>query len=355
MVDTQEAPHLAGDLPKEPGSISEAQDAFLGLMDSIEKPEEEEKASPSEEVTEDALEEASDEVEEEVEETEDETLEDDESEESDEEEVEDESEETTLYTVTVDGEEHEVTEEELVKGYSRQADYTRKTQQLAEHRKQIDQAVEQYKGEIAQTQQAREQYVSAVAQAIETNYSHLQQFQNVDWERLKTEDREEYLTKRDDYRQAQEQIQSLQTAQGEAQNQAAAEAEKEHKRTVQEEHQKMVSIIPQWGEAETRQAIAKTVSEFALTKGYTQEELNQLVDHRSILVLMQAKAYEDMQKKQNTVRSKKVKNKPKVIRGKAKTEKTSSDSVKRKKQMKRLQQTGRAEDAASLFEDFVEL
>jgi hypothetical protein len=117
----------------------------------------------------------------------------------------------------------------------------------------------------------------------------------------------------------------------------------------------MVSIIPQWGEAETRQAIAKTVSEFALTKGYTQEELNQLVDHRSILVLMQAKAYEDMQKKQNTVRSKKVKNKPKVIRGKAKTEKTSSDSVKRKKQMKRLQQTGRAEDAASLFEDFVEL
>jgi hypothetical protein len=355
MVDTQAAPHLTGELPKEPGSISEAQDALLGLMDSIEKPEEEEKASPSEEVTEDALEEESDEVEEEVEETEDETLEDDESEESDEEEVEDDSEETTLYTVTVDGEEHEVTEEELVKGYSRQADYTRKTQQLAEYRKQIDQAVEKYKGEIAQTQQAREQYVSAVAQAIETNYSHLQQFQNIDWERLKTEDREEYLTKRDDYRQAQEQIQSLQTAQGEAQHQAEAEALKDHQRMVQEEHQKMVSIIPQWGEAETRQAIAKTVSEFALTKGYTQEELNQLVDHRSILVLMQAKAYEDMQKKQNTVRSKKVKNKPKVVRGKAKLDKQDNDSVKRKKQMKRLQQTGRAEDAASLFEDFVQL
>ena len=354
MVDTQSAPQLAGELPKSPGSISEAQDAFIGLMDSFEKPEEEEKASPSEETTEDVSEEPSNEVEEEVEETEDETT-DDESEESDEEEVEDDSEETTLYTVTVDGEEQEVTEEELVKGYSRQADYTRKTQQLAEHRKQIDQAVEQYKSEIAETQQAREQYVSAVAQAIETNYSHLQQFQNIDWEKLKTEDREEYLTKRDDYRQAQDQIQSLQAAQGEAQNQAAAEAQKEHQKTVQEEHQKMVSIIPQWAEPETRQAIAKTVSEFALTKGYTQEELNQLVDHRSILVLMQAKAYEDMQKKQNTVRSKKVKNKPKVVRGKAKADKKDNDSAKRKKQMKRLQQTGRAEDAVSLFEDFVEL
>jgi hypothetical protein len=70
---------------------------------------------------------------------------------------------------------------------------------------------------------------------------------------------------------------------------------------------------------------------------------------------MQAKAYEDMQKKQNTVRSKKVKNKPKVVRGKAKTEKQDNDSAKRKKQMKRLQQTGKAEDAVSLFEDFVEL
>ena len=282
-------------------------------------------------------------------------MEDDESEESDEEEVEDDSEETLLYTVTVDGEEHEVTEEELVKGYSRQADYTRKTQQLAEYRNKIDQAVQNYESEIAQTQQAREQYVSAVAQAIETNYSHLAQFQNVDWERLKVEDREEYLTKRDDYRQAQDQIQSLQQAQAKAQEESQAEAQKEHQRIVQQEHQKMVSIIPQWAEDDKRQAIAKAVSEFAITKGYTQEELSQLVDHRSILVLMQAKAYEDMQKKQNTVRSKKVKNKPKVIRGKAKAGKVDADKAKRAKQMKRLQQTGRAEDAASLFEDFVEL
>jgi hypothetical protein len=355
MVDTQTAPQLAGELPKQPGSISEAQDAILGLMDSLEEPEEKEEASPSEETTEDALEETTDEIEEEVEETEEEISEDDESEESDEEEVEDDSEETTLYTVTVDGEEHEVTEEELVKGYSRQADYTRKTQQLAEYRKQIDQVVENYKNETAQTQQARDQYVSAVAQAIETNYSHLAQFQNVDWERLKMEDREEYLTKRDEYRQAQDQIQSLQQAQTKAQEESQAEAQQEHQRIVQEEHRKMVRLIPQWAEDDKRQAMAKAVSEFALSKGYTQEELSQLVDHRSIIVLMQAKAYEDMQRKQNTVRSKKVKNKPKVVRSKAKVTKADTDKAKRAKQMKRLQQTGKAEDAASLFEDFVEL
>ena len=51
----------------------------------------------------------------------------------------------------------------------------------------------------------------------------------------------------------------------------------------------------------------------------------------------------------------KVKNKPKVVRGKAKTERVDAEKAKRAKQMKRLQQTGKAEDAASLFEDFVEL
>jgi hypothetical protein len=355
MVDTQSAPQLAGERPELPGSLHEAQNAILGLMDSIENPQETEEASPSEEVTEDALEEVSDEVEEEVEETEDETFEDDESEESEEEEVEDDSEETTLYTVTVDGEEYEVTEEELVKGYSRQADYTRKTQQLAEHRKQIDQVIENYKSEIAQAQQARDQYVNAVAQAIESNYSYLQQYQNIDWERLKSEDREEYLTKRDEYRQAQDQIDSLRKAQEQAQQESNLQLQKEHQRRLYEEHQKMVQAVPDWADENKRAAIGKAVSEFALSKGFSKGEIDQLVDHRSIIVLMQAKAYEDMQRKQNSVRSKKVKNKPKVVRGKAKTEKADTDKAKRTKQMKRLQQTGKAEDAASLFLDYVEL
>ena len=117
----------------------------------------------------------------------------------------------------------------------------------------------------------------------------------------------------------------------------------------------MVSILPQWAEPETQRALAKSVTEFALSKGYTQEELSQLVDHRSILVLMQAKAYEDLTRKQTEVRKKKVKNKPKVVKTKAKKDKADANAVKRNEQMKRLAQTGRVDDAAGLFEDFVEL
>ena len=359
MVDTQQNPQIAGELPQDPGSIGTAQEALLSLLDLEEKAEAPEQPEDEEQPSTEDVEESdeSEEEPEEVEETEEEESPDadDESPEVEEEAEDEEVEESTVYTVKVNGQDVEVSEDELIKGYSRQSDYTQKTQELAEYRRQLDQGAQQLQAEIAQTQQARAQYADAVATAIESNYAHLQNFANVDWERLKTEDREEYLTKRDEYRQAEDQINQLKQKHAEAAQQHQQEEAQQHQRMLQEEHQKMVSILPQWAEPETQRALAKSVTEFALSKGYTQEELSQLVDHRSILVLMQAKAYEDLTRKQTEVRKKKVKNKPKVVKTKAKKDKADANAVKRKEQMKRLAQTGRVDDAAGLFEDFVEL
>ena len=353
MADIQTNPHVVEQHPvRGPDSIGQAQEALLGLLNSEEQPDQEEQ--PSEETqdvetSDEAIEET-----EEVKEEESEVADDDESEESEEEEVEDEDEsESTVYTVKVNGQDVEVSEDELIKGYSRQQDYTQKTQQLAEYKRQIDTAAQQMQQEVTQTQQVRAQYVDALATAIEGNYTHLQQFANVDWERLKTEDREEYLTKRDDYRQAQEGIEQLKAQAGQAQQQQHQEMQVQHQQVLQEEHAKMVSILPEWNDPNTQRAIAKTVTEFALTKGYSQEELSQLVDHRSILVLMQAKAYEDMTRKQHEIRAKKVKNKPQVIKTKAKREKAELGQGKRKAKLQRLQKTGHVDDAASLLEDLL--
>jgi hypothetical protein len=109
----------------EQGSIAEAQSAFLGLLEPEEAKPETEASEPTEDVDES------------TEETQDEPLEEDALE--DESEVEEESEEEQLdedeegeteevYSVKVDGEEIEVSLDELVNGYSRQSDYTRKTQ-----------------------------------------------------------------------------------------------------------------------------------------------------------------------------------------------------------------------------------
>ena len=357
MVDTQQNPQIVGELPEDPTSIGTAQEALLSLLDSAEEPVEEKKEEEEQPSTEDVEEsDESEEEPEEAEEAEEEESPDTDDESPEDEETEDEEvEESTVYTVKVNGQDMEVSEDELIKGYSCQSDYTQKTQELAEYRRQMDQGAQQLQAEIAQTQQARAQYVDAVATAIESNYSHLQNFSTIDWERLKTEDREEYLTKRDEYRQAEDQINQLKQKHAEASQQQQQEDAQQHQQMLQEEHHKMVSILPQWAEPETQRALAKSVTEFALSKGYTQEELSQLIDHRSILVLMQAKAYEDLTRKQTEVRKKKVKNKPKVVRTKAKKDKSDKAQAVRAERMKRLAQTGHVTDAAGLFEDFVEL
>ena len=342
-ADTQPAPHDIG-LPPGEGSIMEAEKAIIGLLDpEEEKPETEEAEASEEEVSEDEPEASEEETEDEEEES------------PEEEETEEEVDTPDVYTVKINGEDHEVTEDELIKGYSRQADYTKKTQELSQYRQQLDQAAQFYQTEVAATQEARQQYISSLAQGVQLSLSSLQEFENIDWERLKAEDKEEYLTKRDDFREAQNSVQKLQQTHAQEAEKQQAEQQQQFQNWAQTEHQKLVSILHDWGDPVKQKAIAGELREFAFTKGYAEEELAQLFDHRSILILMQAKAWEDDQKKVKTVKSKKIKNKPKVVKSGKGVQKSDSEKSKRTANMKRLRETGHHKDAVTLLEDFIDL
>ena len=143
MADKQPAPQVPAGLQPIPalgGSVDEAQEALLSLLDPEEEKPESEEAQPAE-------------VEESQPEEEDESLEAEPEEEEESDEDEEESEEPTegeeeLFVVKVDGEDREVTLEELRNGYSRQSDYTRKTQQLAGERQQMAQLQQQWQQEM---------------------------------------------------------------------------------------------------------------------------------------------------------------------------------------------------------------
>jgi hypothetical protein len=66
---------------------------------------------------------------------------------------------------------------------------------------------------------------------------------------------------------------------------------------------------------------------------------------------MQAKAWEDDQRRSRGIKDKKVKNKPKVARSGKGNTKSESKKIKSTAKMKRLRQTGHVDDAASLLED----
>ena len=349
MADTQPAP-----LPVVPGSVTEAQNAFLGLMEPEEEKPETEESAPTED------------VEESTEETQDEPLEEDvleeeaEEEESEEESEEEESDEDEqeeveeVYSVKVDGEEMEVSLDELIKGYSRQSDYTRKTQELASERNQMAELQQQWANEISQAQAERQQYISALGQVIQNQMAGLEQYATINWEQLREEDPIAFVTKKEEFRDAQERVRQAQAQQYQEQQKQEAEIEKVRKLAVQEEYKRLVEAVPEWGDSDKRGKIASEISSYAVEQGFTQEELKDLIDHRSLIVLMKAQKYDALQK--SDVKAKKVKNKPKVVRsGKGSNKKQDTARAKRIASMKRLKQSGKPEDAASLFEDFVEL
>jgi len=339
-------------LPVVPGSITEAHNALLGLMEPEEETPETEESAPTEDVEESTEETQDEPLEEEVleEEAEEESEEESEEEELDEDESE---EEPDVYAVKVDGEELEVSLDELVKGYSRQSDYTRKTQELASQREQMTQLQQQWANEISQAQAERQQYIEALGQVVQQSMVGLEQYANIDWESLREEDPIAFVTKKEEFRDAQERVRQAQAQQGVEAEKQKQEFAKIKQMALQEEHKKLIAAVPEWNEPEKRNELAKELSSYALSQGFKQEELQELIDHRSLIVLMKAQKYDALQK--SDVKAKKLKNKPKVVRsGKGSTKKSDAKS-KRIASMKRLKQTGRAEDAASLFEDYVEL
>jgi cytochrome oxidase Cu insertion factor (SCO1/SenC/PrrC family) len=341
MADKQEAPQ-AQEEQTQPGSLWEAQAALLKMTEPEGETPETEEATPTEEEESQPV-------------AEDESLE-EETEEEEEPEGEEESEETDgeeeeLYAVTVNGEEVAVSLDELLSGYSRQSDYTRKTQEIAGDRKEMEALQQRYNSEVQQIQQERQQYMEALTNVIANHGAELEKFSNIDWNTLRENDPIEYVTTREQYREAQEKVQTMHNQRAQAQQSQQAEMNKAQHQMLQVEKGKLVEALPEWGDPEKQKELSANLQSYAKDQGFSAEELNSLIDHRSVLVLLKAQKYDQLQN--SDVKSKKLKNKPKVIRSGTGTTSKGTSKSKRAAKMKRLQSSGHVDDAVSILEDMM--
>jgi len=329
------------------GSAEDAANQILNMWDSQEQTASEETDTPVDEEVVEETEEA-EEVEEEAPELEEEGQAEEETEEevAEEEEYEVVAEEDLKYTVKVDGEELEVGIDELKNGYQRQADYTRKSQALAEQRKET----EQIQSERMQLEQERQMYANGLQMLQEQQSAKLKPFESVDWEALKAEDPYQYMIKKDEYRDAQERVTNIQQQQNLVQQEQAQQAQQARAHFVQQEYSKLVEALPEWNDKES--TVKKDVQEYAKSVGFLPEEINQLADHRSVLIIKKAMEYDKLTTKV-APKKKAVKKVPKVQksgRGNSK-EDVAAEAIKKKRA--RLQKSGKQHDAASVFYDML--
>lgn len=197
----------------------------------------------------------------------------------------------TLVTVEIDGKAQRLPLAEVTRGYLRQADYTRKTQALAEDRREFD-------GEASAVRQERLQY----AQLLPALAFQVQQMQGPepDWARLKEEDPVGYMLKREEWRESQSRVDAARQEYERVRVAEAIATEGEMRAKLHHESDLLVQAMPVWRDRERRNTDRIKVREYGRGLGWSEEELSSVTDHRAVVVLYKAMKYDEAMQKRLT-------------------------------------------------------
>ena len=245
--------------------------------------------------------------------------------------------------ITHNGKPVKLTLDEVIEHASKGFDYTQKTQQIAEQRKQLE--------TLAQTVQQQYQLQQATIQETAKVYamdSQLANYQNVNWDAWMDQDPIEaskgwqkfqmLKSQRDEVANSVQQIQ--------AQNQQMTMQQLQQK--LSEGAQQLANEIKGWSPE-----LAKSLKSNALEYGFTDSELDQVYDPRMVKVLHDAYQWRQLQAKKPEVQ-KRVSLAPKSAKPGGKIENENQTRSALLKQLK----TGRSEKtrraiADSLLDKFV--
>lgn len=338
-------PTPADTSPQDTGTLATATNAFEKILDredGTEQPKKAKRAEPSpqpeEEVDEPEDDEPSDEGES-PEETDDEPDDEPEDDAEDEEADDDEAELPAEVTVKIDGKSEKVSLDEVIKGYQRQADYTRKTEALAHERRAF------FEQEVAPVREERQTYAQLLA-AMEQQLTAAPQ---VDWDRLWQEDPIEWVRQRELHKDKETKLSAARYEQQRLQAQQIEEQQQHLARHLKQEKQRLTDLIPEAADATRWEPLRQQIREYGLKAGYSPEELGQAYDARAIAVMVKAMKYDKLMQSKKPAPDP-VKPAKQVERGRTVAPKAVTQLTRAKQ---RLAKTGKLSDAAAVFEKLI--
>lgn len=265
-----------------------------------------------------------------------------------EEEEQSEDEVPAILKLKVNGEEVEKPLEEVVALAQQGLDYTQKTQQVAEQRKELEAYAESIK---AQEQAFQEQMqlnnvlIEDVAKITALD-QQLNQYANVNWQQLSDSDFVEAQKLFFTYNQLQTERSNL-VSQFEAKKQEVVSKQTQlMAEKIAKGKEILAKEIPNWS-PETNQALLSTGKDY----GFSDAELNAIVDPRHVKVLHDAMQWRKLQQKDSIVKKKVSSAKPVVKPGAKDTKAEANSNVRQLRES--LRKTGKSDMAAKLIENML--
>ena len=267
---------------------------------------------------------------------------------AEEEEQSEEDEVPAILKLKVNGEEIEKPLDEVVALAQQGLDYTQKTQQVAEQKKELEAYAEQIKAQeqaFQQQMQLNNVLIEDVAKITALD-QQLNQYANVNWQQLSDSDFVEAQKLFFTYNQLQQERSTL-VSQFEAKKQQVAQSQAQlMAEKIAKGKEVLAKEIPNWS-PETNQALLSTGKDY----GFSDAELNSIVDPRHVKVLHDAMQWRKLQQKDSIVKKKVSSAKP-VVKPGAKDSKAEANSNHRQLR-ESLRKTGKSEAAQKLIENML--
>ena len=243
-----------------------------------------------------------------------------------------------VFTVTVDGQPEDVPLDELIAGYHRYATYTKKSQELAQERESFD-------SDQMVLRQTHQQYAEVLAQ-LEQQMQNANTPPDMDWDALERENPVQWLKLKHLEGQRAGEIQAVQAERVRMQQLLSERHQQERRERLLVQHGLVMEKIPEWADGGLQANEQQRMIEVGRSVGYSDEELDNLSDHRAVVVLRDAMRYRELT---NGDRVTEAKSKIGSVRGGNKTIASHTRSRKQKAQRAKLKVTGKVDDAAAVF------
>ena len=250
-------------------------------------------------------------------------------------------EEPNLHRLKVQGQEIEVSLDELKAGYSRDSDYRQKTHNLGIEKRELDTQKESFR-------QTYDNRLSELNELIATADATVRQEQgSEDLQKLWEED--PTAAARLDYqmRQRNRQLDDVRNKAREAQT-------KQYEDFLGTQRELAAQKIPEYNDPNKADQFKINMRNSLRGYGFNDQEIGQLADHRFLMVAKDAMSYKSLKDKKPIVQ-KKVANAPKVVKAGVAKSSTSSGREQIRNKINRLGKTGHLKDAQSAIMDMINL
>ena len=245
----------------------------------------------------------------------------------------------STFTVKVSGQELKVTLDELKKGYSRDADYRRKTEELSFEKKQFQSETEQQRQDYSKRITELNQILAFTQQQLNSEIN------NVDLNKLYEEDPVE-ATK------VERQIRLKKEKMMEAANKLQQEQQRQLSSYVQEQQRILAEKMPEFNDAQKASTAKNNLRNFLNSYGFKDAEIGQIYDHRIVMLVNDALKYRNV-KNVKPVSAAQASKPGKFLSSGVKKDSNDMNFQRRKEKLGRLKKTGNVKDAASIFYDII--